>query len=87
YAGMRLRDLCGEMHRFFRDAHVSALQARQFMPEPLPDLAMSPREAARALLRTEVDGLPIAQIAGRSAATPFGVYPPGIATIGPGERL
>ncbi|HXI06959.1 MAG: Orn/Lys/Arg decarboxylase N-terminal domain-containing protein [Bradyrhizobium sp.] len=87
YAGMRLRDLCGEMHRFFRDANVSALQARQFMPEHLPDIAMSPREAARALIRNEVDFLPIDQIAGRIAATPFVVYPPGIATIVPGERL
>ena len=87
YADMRLRDLCGEMHRFFRDANVSALQARQFMPEHLPVIAMSPREAARALIRNEVDFLPIDQIAGRIAATPFVVYPPGIATIVPGERL
>ncbi|MFQ3460004.1 amino acid decarboxylase, partial [Bradyrhizobium sp. UFLA01-814] len=31
--------------------------------------------------------LPIDQIFGRVAATPFVVYPPGIATIVPGERL
>ena len=46
YAGVRLRDLCGEMHRFFRAADVSALQARQFMPEHMPEIAMSPRDAA-----------------------------------------
>jgi ornithine decarboxylase/arginine decarboxylase len=87
YDGVRLRDLCGEMHRFFRDANVSALQARQFMPEHMPEIAMSPRDAARYLFKNDVDYLPIEAIAGRIATTPFVVYPPGIATIVPGERL
>ena len=87
YAGVRLRDLCGEMHRFFREADVSALQAKQFSPEHLPEIAMSPHAAARALVRNDVDYLPIDAIAGRVATTPFVVYPPGIATIVPGERL
>lgn len=87
YAGVRLRDLCGEMHRFFRDADVSALQAKQFSAEHLPEMAMSPHDAARCLTRNDVDYLPIDAIAGRVATTPFVVYPPGIATIVPGERL
>ncbi|MBR0832542.1 amino acid decarboxylase [Bradyrhizobium manausense] len=87
YAGVRLRDLCGEMHRFFRAADVRALQARQFMPEHMPEIAMSPRDAARFLFKNDVDYLPIEAIAGRIATTPFVVYPPGIATIVPGERL
>ena len=87
YAGVRLRDLCAAMHAFFRDADVSGLQARQFSPEHLPEMAMSPAEAARYLVRNNVDYLPIDEIAGRIATTPFVVYPPGIATIVPGERL
>jgi len=87
YAGVRLRDLCASMHQFFRQAGVSALQARQFSSEHLPEIAMSPRDAARCLVRNDVDYLPIDQIAGRIATTPFVVYPPGIATIVPGERL
>jgi len=87
YAGVRVRDLCAEMHRFFRAAGVSALQARQFAPEHLPEIAISPHDAARCLFRNDVDYLPIEQIAGRIATTPFVVYPPGIATIVPGERL
>jgi len=87
YCGVRLRDLCAEMHRFFREADVSALQAKQFSPEHLPEIALSPQEAARRLVRNDVDYLPIARIAGRIATTPFVVYPPGIATIVPGERL
>ncbi|CCE05308.1 ornithine decarboxylase [Bradyrhizobium sp. STM 3843] len=87
YGKVRLRDLCAEMHRFYREADVSALQAKQFLPEHMPEIAMSPREAARCLMRNDVDYLPIDRIAGRIATTPFVVYPPGIATIVPGERL
>jgi len=87
YAGVRLRDLCGSMHRFFREAQVSTLQARQFTAEHLPEIAISPRDATTALTRNDVDYLPIDRIAGRIATTPFVVYPPGIATIVPGERL
>jgi arginine/lysine/ornithine decarboxylase len=87
YAKKRLRDLCGAMHRFFRDANVSALQAKQFAADHLPEIALSPAEAARALTRNDVDFLPIDSIQGRIATTPFVVYPPGIATIVPGERL
>ncbi|WP_441229483.1 Orn/Lys/Arg decarboxylase N-terminal domain-containing protein [Tardiphaga sp. 215_C5_N2_1] len=87
YAGIRLRDLCGDMHRFFREANVSELQTRQFSADHLPEIAMSPHDAARCLVRNDVDYLPIDEIFGRVATTPFVVYPPGIATIVPGERL
>jgi ornithine decarboxylase len=87
YAGVRLRDLCAEMHRFFREAGVSALQAKQFTAEHLPEIALSPHDAARCLVRNDVSYLPIDAITDRIATTPFVVYPPGIATIVPGERL
>ncbi|MGA7809451.1 MAG: amino acid decarboxylase, partial [Bradyrhizobium sp.] len=87
YAGVRLRDLCADMHRFFRDADASGLQTRQFLPEHLPEIVLSPRDATRLLVRNDVDYLPIDEIKGRIATTPFVVYPPGIAAIVPGERL
>ena len=43
--------------------------------------------AVRAMVRNKVDYLPIDQIEGRIATTLFVVYPPGIATIVPGERI
>ena len=75
------------MHAFFRAENVSALQKAQFTAEHLPEPVMSPHEAARNLVRNNVDYLPIDRIEGRIAATLFVVYPPGIATIVPGERL
>ena len=84
---MRLRDLCDEMHAFFRDHDTSGLQRRQFRPEHLPEMVMPPHEAVQLMVRNEVDFLPIDRIAGRVAANLMLVYPPGIATIVPGERL
>ncbi len=87
YRGKRLRDLCAEMHAFFREAGVSALQKAQFAPEHLPEMVMTPRQASRHLVRNNVDYLSLDALEGRVATTLFVVYPPGIATIVPGERL
>jgi len=87
YRGTRLRDLCAQMHAFYRDANVSTLQQQQFEPSHLPEMVVPPHEAARSLVRNKVDYLPISDIADRVATTLFVVYPPGIATIVPGERL
>ncbi len=36
YRGLRLRDLCAEMHAFYRDVNVSTLQRQQFALAHLP---------------------------------------------------
>ena len=87
YSGMRLRDLCQEMHAFYRDAGVSDLQRRQFRPEHLPRPAMRPQDAVQKLTRNQVHYLPIDEVEGKMATTLWVVYPPGIATIAPGEIL
>jgi ornithine decarboxylase/arginine decarboxylase len=87
YKGVRLRDLCAQMHAFFRDSGVSALQRAQFSAAHIPHMAMTPRAAYLHLVRNKVDYLPINEIEGRIATTLFVIYPPGIATIIPGERL
>jgi arginine/lysine/ornithine decarboxylase len=87
YAGMRLRDLCAGMHALYREAGVSALQSAQFRAEHLPEIAVAPHAAVRALTRNRVDYLPLDALEGRVATTLWVVYPPGIATIVPGERL
>ena len=87
YHGVGLRDLCAEMHAFYRNAGVSRMQREQFRAEHLPELVMTPLEAARMLTRNQVEYLPIDAIRGRVAATLMLVYPPGIATVIPGERV
>jgi ornithine decarboxylase len=87
YRDLGLRDLAAEMHGFYRDARVSSLQRAQFRPEHLPVPVLTPMAASRMLTRNQVDYLPVREAAGRIAATLMLVYPPGIATVVPGERL
>ena len=87
YKGRRIRELCAEMHGFFRAHDVSGLQKAQFRREHIPEMAITPYEASRHLVRNTVDYLPLAELEGRIATTLWVVYPPGIATIVPGERI
>jgi ornithine decarboxylase len=87
YKGVRLRDLCADFHAFHREAGTSTLQRKQFEPGHLPEMVMTPKEAVQQLTRNNVDYVPIAQAEGRVATTLLLVYPPGIGTVLPGERL
>ncbi|BFL65835.1 Ornithine decarboxylase (plasmid) [Roseomonas mucosa] len=87
YAGLRLRELCAEMHDFYRAQDVSGLQAAQFQAGHFPEMVMPPHEAVRELVRNRVDYVPLDECFGRVAVTLWLVYPPGIATVIPGERL
>ncbi|GEP03098.1 Orn/Lys/Arg decarboxylase N-terminal domain-containing protein [Methylobacterium oxalidis] len=87
YRGVRLRDLCAEFHAFHRESGTSALQRKQFAPEHLPEMVLPPKAAAQMLTRNRVDYVPIAEAEGRIATTLLLVYPPGIGTVLPGERI
>ncbi|GJE42083.1 Constitutive ornithine decarboxylase [Methylobacterium soli] len=87
YRGVRLRDLCADFHAFHRESGTSALQRKQFEPGHLPEMVMPPKDAAQMLTRNKVDYVPIAEAEGRVATTLLLVYPPGIGTVLPGERL
>jgi len=69
------------------DNLTNSLQRAQFAADHLPTLAMPTHHAVRQMVRNNVDYLPVDQVFGRVATTMFVVYPPGIATIVPGERL
>jgi arginine/lysine/ornithine decarboxylase len=86
YAGYTLRQVCNEMHAFYRSANIKELQRRCFRAESFPELARLPQDAYRALVGNEVDYVPLGQVEGRIAATLALIYPPGIGVIVPGER-
>ena len=73
--------------QFLSERGISGLQKAMFSPDHLPTPALPPQDAVRQLVRNNVDYLPIDQVFGRIATTLFVVYPPGIASIVPGERL
>jgi len=86
YAGYSLRQVCNEMHDFYRTANIKELQRLCFRASSFPELAMSPKDAYEALVANEVDYVPLEEITGRIAATLALIYPPGIGVIVPGER-
>jgi len=86
YAGYTLRQVCGEMHDFYRKANVKELQRLSFRASSFPQPAMTPQEAYRALVGNDVDYVPLDQVKGRISATLALIYPPGIGVVVPGER-
>ena len=86
YGDERLRDLCVRMHDFYRKWHTSQLKREQFEAGHFPEIALSPQEATRLFTANQIDYVPIAEVAGRVAATMALVYPPGIGVMVPGER-
>jgi arginine/lysine/ornithine decarboxylase len=86
YSGYTVRQVCNEMHDFYRKANVKELQKRCFRASSFPELAMTSREAYEALVGNDVEYVPLEGIRGRIAATLALIYPPGIGVIVPGER-
>jgi arginine/lysine/ornithine decarboxylase len=86
YAGYTLRQVCNEMHGFYREANIKELQKRCFRASSFPELAMPPQDAYQALVANEVDYVPLEAVMGRIAATLALIYPPGIGVVIPGER-
>jgi ornithine decarboxylase len=86
YAGYTIRQVCKEMHDYYRSANVKELQRLSFRASSFPELAMSSRDAYEALVANNVDYVPLDEIGGRISATLALIYPPGIGVIVPGER-
>ena len=86
YAGYTLRQVCTEMHNFYREAGIKELQRLCFRAESFPEPAMSPKEAYQALVANDVDYVALDGAVGRISATLALIYPPGIGVIVPGER-
>jgi ornithine decarboxylase len=86
YDGYSLRQVCNEMHEYYRKAKVKELQRLCFRAASFPQLAMPPQEAYRALVGNEVDYIPMDKVKGRISATLALIYPPGIGVVVPGER-
>lgn len=85
YTGLGLRDLCDELHGFYRENATA--RALKLMYTVLPEVAMKPADAYDKLVRGEVEAVLVEQLEGRIAAVMLVPYPPGIPLIMPGERF
>jgi lysine decarboxylase/arginine decarboxylase len=85
YQGMGLKDLAQDMHQHYRDRNMAKIVKEVY--DVLPTPAMTPALAYRAVVKGQVDLLPLDQLAGRVTAVMVVPYPPGIPIIMPGERF
>ncbi|MDR0702130.1 MAG: arginine/lysine/ornithine decarboxylase [Azoarcus sp.] len=85
YERVGLKDLCGQIHRFYKEHDVAHLTTRMYLSEMVP--AMKPADAFARVAHGEIERLPIADLEGRVTAMLVTPYPPGIPLLIPGERF
>ena len=86
YQNYKLRELCAEMHEFYKERNMSLLQSRLFQKKYFPQVAMHPKEAHIAYMRGRADLTDLAEAEGKIAAEGALPYPPGVLCVYPGER-
>lgn len=86
YRGISIRQLCQEMHDFYKTYNAKQLQKQLFMKDFFPETAMSPQEAHIELMRNNAKLVKIKDIQGEVALEGALPYPPGIYCVAPGER-
>ena len=86
YKGYRIRQLCQEMHDFYKDRNVSTLQQRLFSKAYFPEYVMNPQEANFEFQRNKGELVPLDEAEGHIALEGALPYPPGVLCVQPGER-
>ena len=86
YKGYRIRQLCQEMHDFYKDRNVSTLQQRLFSKAYFPEYVMNPQEANFEFQRNKGELVALDEVEGRIALEGALPYPPGVLCVQPGER-
>lgn len=86
YKGYRIRQLCQEMHDFYKDRNVSTLQQRLFSKEYFPEYVINPQAANFEFQRNKGELVPLDEAEGRIALEGALPYPPGVLCVQPGER-
>ena len=85
YKDYTIRQLCQEMHDFYKSRNVKQLQKEMFRKEHFPKMAMEPQAAHFEFIRGHVDLIPLEKAEGRVAAEGALPYPPGVLCCVPGE--
>ena len=86
YKGYHIRQLCQEMHDFYKARNVSTLQQRLFSKAYFPEYVMNPQAANFEFQRNKGELVPLDKAEGRIALEGALPYPPGVLCVQPGER-
>ena len=86
YKGYTIRQLCQEMHDFYKNRNISSIQKKMFLKENFPEYVLNPQTANYEFIRGKGELVPLSECKGRIALEGALPYPPGIICVQPGER-
>lgn len=86
YKGYTIRQLCQEIHDFYRNNNTKEFQKQMFLAKHFPEESMTPFDADKELMRNNAELVPLDEIVGRIALEGALPYPPGIFCVVPGEK-
>jgi len=86
YEGYTIRQLCQEMHDFYKNSNAKKYQKELFRRDCFPEKVMAPHEAQWQLVRNNARLVSLDDIVGEIALEGALPYPPGIYCVVPGER-
>ena len=85
YRNYSIRQLCQEMHDFYKERNIEEIQKEMFRTEFMPKSVINPQEAHFAFLRGQAELVRLEDAEGRVAAEGALPYPPGVLCCFPGE--
>ncbi|HEY0585163.1 MAG TPA: arginine/lysine/ornithine decarboxylase [Pseudoduganella sp.] len=85
YEQMGLRDLCQQIHDFYKAYDVARLTTEMYLSDMVP--AMKPSDAFAKMAHREIERVPLDDLEGRITSILLTPYPPGIPLLIPGERF
>lgn len=85
YQGYTIRQLCQEMHDYYKSNNVKQLQKEMFRKAHFPKVALLPSVANFEFIRGNCELVPLEKAEGRVAVEGALPYPPGVLCIQPGE--
>jgi ornithine decarboxylase len=86
YKGYTIRQLCQEMHDFYKNRNISSIQKKMFLKEYFPEYVLNPQTANYEFIRGKGELVPLSECKGRIALEGALPYPPGIICVQPGEK-
>lgn len=85
YHDYSIRQLCQEMHDFYKERNIKEIQKQMFCSEYMPKSVINPQDAHFAFLRGQAELVRMEDAEGRVAAEGALHYPPGVLCCFPGE--
>lgn len=85
YHDYSIRQLCQEMHDFYKERNIKEIQKQMFCSEYMPKSVINPQDAHFAFLRGQAELVRMEDAERRVAAEGALPYPPGVLCCFPGE--